>query len=330
MPVIVRIRERPSVTIAAAVNEIWEGQRVEYTASISNGVTLPDDIHITLSPDRGTTILSGDYVMPRTVTIPAGQNTATFIISLPVNNILDTNRVLIITGSNSIYTIKGSTLLIHDSTSLRPENKIITILNDTIFGAGTEQIVMKLPKGITTSGKITVNLFPTTGTTASNSDYTIDMAGQIPAGGNEGQFTVTGKSSSAKVEKLVVGGISTGFMVNNGTVTIFPARISVNPLVSANGDGINDYFQIIGIEKYQGAGGSNDVTIFNRWGDVIYNAKNYDNAIIRFSGRGNQAQAALVPDGVYFYIINITIPAQNLLPGEPAQQRFTGYLKLRH
>jgi len=62
---------------------------------------------------------------------------------------------------------------------------------------------------------------------------------------------------------------------------------------SPNGDGINDKFQVTGIDKYE-----NEVTIFNRWGNVVYNKKQYTND---WEGEFN---GVALPTGVYFYLIN--------------------------
>ena len=40
-----------------------------------------------------------------------------------------------------------------------------------------------------------------------------------------------------------------------------------------NSDGINDYFEITGIDNYP----ENELLIFNRWGNLVYKAKPYKN-----------------------------------------------------
>ena len=69
---------------------------------------------------------------------------------------------------------------------------------------------------------------------------------------------------------------------------------------SPNGDGMNDVFIIQGIEKYT----DNQVTLYNRWGNEVFNVKGYtnDNA---WNGKWNNVN---VPDGTYFYIILLNDP----------------------
>ena len=74
--------------------------------------------------------------------------------------------------------------------------------------------------------------------------------------------------------------------------------------VSPNGDGDNDEWVIQGIEQYP----ANSVKIYNRWGNLVYEAKGYNNGDIVWSG---QAEGALrlsgdeVTEGSYFYVIEL-------------------------
>lgn len=60
-------------------------------------------------------------------------------------------------------------------------------------------------------------------------------------------------------------------------------------VITPNGDGINDDFYISGLEN------GTKLTIFNRWGDVVYTSNNYNND---WDG-GN------LKDGVYYYVLNL-------------------------
>ncbi|MDW3190808.1 MAG: Ig-like domain-containing protein [Cytophagales bacterium] len=73
----------------------------------------------------------------------------------------------------------------------------------------------------------------------------------------------------------------------------------IGSVVTSNGDQMNDFFKVQGIERYL----NNEVTIFNRWGSQVWRIKGYDNSLDnrRFSGLGN---AGALPDGTYYYVIN--------------------------
>jgi len=61
---------------------------------------------------------------------------------------------------------------------------------------------------------------------------------------------------------------------------------------SPNGDGYNDTFKIFDIESYP----SNKLSVYNRWGNLVYQKKNYQN-----DWSGQTRDSSLLPDGTYFY-----------------------------
>lgn len=67
--------------------------------------------------------------------------------------------------------------------------------------------------------------------------------------------------------------------------------------VSPNGDGHNDNWQIDGITNFN----TNNVSIYNRWGDLIWTKKNYDNESVIWEGKNKKENP--LPDATYFYII---------------------------
>jgi len=76
---------------------------------------------------------------------------------------------------------------------------------------------------------------------------------------------------------------------------------------SPDGDGINEFWRIDGIENYP----DNQVTIFNRLGNIVYQIQGYDNASRVFSGIANKSRtlgADQLPEGTYFFDIQINGP----------------------
>ncbi len=70
---------------------------------------------------------------------------------------------------------------------------------------------------------------------------------------------------------------------------------------SPNNDGINDYFNIKGIEDFEG----NVVFIYNRWGSLVFKQKNYDN---KWDGKCNVSGALMgqdLPEGTYYFLIDL-------------------------
>jgi gliding motility-associated-like protein len=115
-------------------------------------------------------------------------------------------------------------------------------------------------------------------------DSNFESIGQSFFGGTNSN----GKITSEKAPKLPFIALATA--ENNGLI--------VYNAVSPNGDGLNEFFRIDNIAKYP----NNTVTIFNRWGDKVFEISNYDNDQRVFSGKSD-SNKELVP-GTYFYLIN--------------------------
>lgn len=80
--------------------------------------------------------------------------------------------------------------------------------------------------------------------------------------------------------------------------------IEVFDAFSPNGDGINDSWVIQGITQFP----NNHVQIFNRWGNLVYQVRGYDNKANVWQGQSTEGIVFgknEVPDGGYFYVIEL-------------------------
>lgn len=75
--------------------------------------------------------------------------------------------------------------------------------------------------------------------------------------------------------------------------------VRVHPVISPNGDGINEFLMIEAVTDYP----ENRVTIFNRNGTLLWEANGYDNNRVAF--RGMSTGQLLLPAGTYFYIVEV-------------------------
>ncbi|WP_209863786.1 Calx-beta domain-containing protein [Chitinophaga sp. OAE865] len=106
-----------------------------------------------------------------------------------------------------------------------------------------------------------------------------------------------------------------GRRINNNS-----GKIRVHPALSPNNDGIgNDVMYIENIDKYP----DNEVVIFNRWGGTVFKQQHYDNKSKNFRGKANAGGSAGndVPDGSYFYSIEVTIDGK--------KERYTGFVVIK-
>lgn len=91
----------------------------------------------------------------------------------------------------------------------------------------------------------------------------------------------------------------------SGSVTITENQKDCDSLlgfytgITPNEDGVNDKWIIDSITNYK----TNKVSIFNRWGDLVWSEKNYDNESVVWKGENQQGQK--LPDATYFYIVEV-------------------------
>ncbi|WP_040281568.1 T9SS type B sorting domain-containing protein [Psychroserpens damuponensis] len=91
------------------------------------------------------------------------------------------------------------------------------------------------------------------------------------------------------------------------TQIVFPEVEETKYGFSPDGNGINDFWEIKGIQNFT----DNVVYIYNRWGDLVFEIKGYDNASRVFRGDANKKNrlgAGRLPSGTYFFNIQINGP----------------------
>ncbi|MBO6531578.1 MAG: gliding motility-associated C-terminal domain-containing protein, partial [Muricauda sp.] len=89
-----------------------------------------------------------------------------------------------------------------------------------------------------------------------------------------------------------------------------------NYFLSPNGDGINDFLVIDGMEESP----NNSLRIFNRFGQKVFEKFNYINEFNGVSNTGSfvVSQDAGLPEGVYFYLVSL----------DDLELQYTGFLFL--
>lgn len=90
------------------------------------------------------------------------------------------------------------------------------------------------------------------------------------------------------------------------TVDLPILEVEVTNVITPNGDGFNDVWNVKNLERYP----DNRVTIFDRWGSVLFEASGYDNE--RVVWRGLNKSNALVPTGTYFYVLEVSYGRQRI------------------
>jgi gliding motility-associated-like protein len=75
-----------------------------------------------------------------------------------------------------------------------------------------------------------------------------------------------------------------------------PVNVELPSGFTPNSDGANDNFIVHGLEEYP----DNVLTIFNRWGNIVYQKTSYNNQWNGYNTKGEE-----LPDGTYFAILEL-------------------------
>jgi gliding motility-associated-like protein len=165
---------------------------------------------------------------------------------------------------------------------------------------GTEVIITGTNFDPTPSNN-TVLFNGTTATVISSTSTTIVTT--VPSGASDGEISVSiGCATATSSDDFVTAESGDGLVIYNA--------------VSPDGNGSNEIFTIENVEATEETR-SNTVTIYNRWGDVVFDVSNYDNDERVFTGVSNSGKD--LPSGIYYYKIEFS---SGLKPK-------TGYLSLK-
>lgn len=117
---------------------------------------------------------------------------------------------------------------------------------------------------------------------------------------NPGTYTVT---------LIISNGLCSDTISN--VIKVTPALVEVPELLTPNGDGKNDVFDIKNIEYFP----DNELLVFNRWGNIVYSKKSYKN---EWDGSANvnfTTGSGKLPTGTYFYLLKLNDTENQVFKG---------------
>jgi gliding motility-associated-like protein len=205
-----------------------------------------------------------DYTqIPTVITIPAGQNSVTYPVEAFEDNTAEGDEEIVLTA---VYVNAcGDTSTSSASVIVREYVPIVITTQDLFLQCDVD------------SALVSAQANGGFGDLA----YLWNFGGSAPsfwaAGLVNGTYTLTVTDDCEKAANASV-------TVNSG------CEIEVPNVFSPNGDGQNDRFTIEGI-----LGTTNTVRIYNRWGQVVFEANNYKNT---WAANG-------ISDGTYFYEVKV-------------------------
>jgi gliding motility-associated-like protein len=302
---------------------------VNYTASVDAGV---NSVTVTATPrDAGASIaVNGIATANGTASAPVmlnTDNTPTVISVLVTAQNGTTTRSYSIavnkTGSSDAYL---STLTMSEGTPLTLTTGTANATYTSTVGATLSRVRVTpkardaaatiLVNGITVlsgkqSGYISLNA-------AGSTPTTISIHVTAPNGVTTRSYSIIVTRQAPPVIAAITSNKNQVGLVQKPQPAIdeSPEEITVHQAVSPNGDGVNDRFTIHGINAYP----DNTVKVMNRNGDVIYEAKGYDNESKAFDGHASNG--TLQQPGTYFYSVEYKTSTE--------VKRKTGYIVIKY
>jgi len=293
-----------------------------YTASVANAISSVTITPTTADPTatvkvNGATVTSGSpsaaialsvgaNVITTIVTAQDGTTTKSYTITItraPSNNAL--LNALAITPSTPKTVVSGPGYVNYTasvanavtSVKITPVTQDATAtvkVNGTTVASGTASGSIALVIG---SNTINTVVTAQDGTTTKSYIITITRAnGPIPGTMPDAAIAVANPANNTQFGE-------DGILVHRG--------------LSPNGDGINDFLQIDNIAQYP----DNKLMIMNRNGNLVYEAKGYDNNTKVFDGHSNKSGQMQMP-GTYFYLLEYTVKG--------VTRHKTGYIVLKY
>ncbi|MDO5981365.1 gliding motility-associated C-terminal domain-containing protein [Flavivirga spongiicola] len=314
------------------------GQATITGNDIDNGSSDNCTVNLTVAPNSFTCSDIGQNVVVLTVTDGSGNSdnvNATVTIEDTVTPNVITQNITIALDANEQATVQASDI---DNGSTDSCGISTTILDKTDFtcsdlGANTVTLTVTDSNGNSQIGTATVTVEDTTVPIVVTQDITVQLdadgqatisAQDIDNGSSDScsgidsislditsfncpalgdvtvTLTVTDNSGNSATETATVTIESIDENNNNVSDNCESLEVIVPGGFSPNGDSIKDIWIIENIEDFP----NNNVQVFNRWGELVFEANNYQNnwnGVSNKAGNGNKK----LPVGAYLYIINL-------------------------
>jgi len=151
--------------------------------------------------------------------------------------------------------------------------------------------------GSLTGTKLSLPVKGDEGLSSNTTQYVVAQSPDSPiAFESLGQFEFTGNETNGRVVS------ADAVSANLVSVGVLSEGILVFNAISADGDTRNAIMKISNITSYP----NNKVSIFNRWGDKVFEMTGYDNDNAQkvFAGNSNVGGNNELPAGTYFYLID--------------------------
>ncbi|WP_109851820.1 gliding motility-associated C-terminal domain-containing protein [Aquimarina sp. AU58] len=291
----------PTVNLSVSANAGTEAAGTVITATATSSIAVVGDQTIDIAA-AGAEITPSDFTLSNsTITIPDGVTTGIVTFTIVDDALVEGTETATLTISNPSTGITLGTTTTQDVVIEDNDDLIIC----TIEAGDDEEIIQgqEVQLNATASGNGTFVWTPSIGLTNTN------IANPIANPDQTTTYTVLFTSDQGCIEE--------------DTVTVYVEAQEEDQTrygFSPDGDGINEYWEIHNIENYP----NNKVSIYNRWGDIVFEVEGYNNTSRVFRGIANRKRSLggdKLPEGTYFFNIKIE--------GSHNLKKQTGFLVLK-
>ncbi len=349
----VTVNQLPTVTATAnpnttcttgTVNLTANTTATSYTWTTGNGVDNTNQNNQTITFPAAT-LTTGTYTYTVTVTDVNGcvspqASTTISIIDVPNAN-FDLSDLVICQNENGTLTINTPQTGVSYDWNINgqtiPNTNPLTVPSTITNVSGTYTVNVIASLGTctnTATNTLTVNALPTVAlinaqvSACENTTAQLDVAGPNSTytyNWTNGTNTTTGTNLTVNPLTQATQGTYTVTATDangctnrtTGKVDIKLCETFVPEFFSPNGDGKNDGFVIKNIENYP----NNNLKIFNRWGNLVYQKDGYKNEFEGYANVGDAAGQEKLPAGTYYVI---------LVYGDEETETYNGYLLLQY
>jgi len=302
----------PTPTYQWFVNNVLAATTPTFTSST---LATGDQVRVELTPTAGSctsgqavatvTVTLTPVALPTitirtTTTLPACATTPVVFTLDQVANVSATPQYQWQVDGNNVAGAQGPTFT---STSLRDGQTVTLVLRSA---TACSQVAV-------TSNAVRVGISPIVDVDAGPNKEINEGEQVVLEGRANGNYPVTWTPSTSlsfasgnQLRPVASPTVTTTYILSAGTGDCFDrssVTVTVTPLVripnalSPNGDGLDDTWQITHIGDYP----SNHVLVFNRWGNKVFEASNYN--------RSNEWNGSIsgqpAPVGTYYYVITL-------------------------
>lgn len=295
------------------------GGVMPYSYSWSNSATSEDITNVGIG---SYTLVATDNAGCTATITETVTKVPIFVITPSVNNVscygsADGSAGLTIADGSGSYSYSWSNSASTDSlTNLAPGVYIVTVTDNQTQCMLSDTITITEPDSLSA---ITTSVKDDCSNTPAGEASIIVTGGTTPY-----SYNWSNNETTASVAGLTQGNYSVVVTDANGCqITRSQAvdrdicnfTITIPDVITPNNDGVNDNWVVQSLQYYT----NNTVQIFNKWGDMVYEKRNYNN-----TWSGTKTNGDPLADGTYYYLIKLNEP--NKAGGDNV---FKGYLMIQ-